>query len=158
MLYLQEKRYAEAAATTEQALKMNGNDYMVWNNLMIAYEGAKQPDKAAVARRRAEELAEKVVQLKPRDALAQSTLASLYAADKMNDKAMARIRTSLALAPDDPNVLSNVGEAYEFLGDRALALQFIEKSLAKGYALEDIHNTPGLQSLVADPRFKPSRK
>jgi eukaryotic-like serine/threonine-protein kinase len=158
MLYMQEKRYVEAAATTEQALKINGNDYMVWNNLTIAYDGSKQPEKAAAARRKAEELAEKVVLLKPRDALAQSTLASLYAADKLNDKALSRIRTSLALAPDDPNVLSNVGEAYEFLGDRAQALQFIEKSLAKGYALEDIHNTPALQSLVADPRFKPSGK
>ncbi|WP_348261950.1 protein kinase [Telmatobacter sp. DSM 110680] len=158
MLYMQEKRYDEAATATEHALKINGNDYMVWNNLMIAYDGAKQPEKAAAVRHKAEELAEKVVQLKPRDALAQSTLASLYAADKMNDKAMARIRTSLALAPDDPNVLSNVGEAYEFLGDRTQALQFIEKSLAKGYALEDIRNTPGLQSLVADPRFKPAGK
>jgi Flp pilus assembly protein TadD len=103
-------------------------------------------------------LAEKVVELKRRDALAQSTLASLYAADKMTDKAMVHIKTSLALAPDDPNVLSNVGEAYEFLGDRTLALQFIEKSLAKGYALEDIRNTPGLQGLVGDPRFKPAGK
>ena len=77
---------------TEQALKINGNDYMVWNNLMIAYEGASMPDKAAAARRKAEELADKVVQLKPRDALAQSTLANLYAADKLNDKAMTRIQ------------------------------------------------------------------
>ncbi len=158
MLYMQEKRYAEAAATTEQALKINGNDYMVWNDLMVAYNGARQPAQAAAARRKAEELAEKVVQLKPRDALAQSTLASLYGADKMNEKAMERIRTSLALAPDDPNVLANVGEAYEFLGDRDHALQFIEKSLAKGYALEDIRNTTGLQALVADPRFKPTGK
>lgn len=158
MLYMQEKRFAEAAAATEQALKLNGNDYMVWNNLMIAYEGARQQDKAEVARHEAEELAEKVAQLKPRDAMAQSTLASLYAADKMNDKAMARIRTSLALAPDDPNVLSNVGEAYEFMGDREQALRSIEKSIAKGYALEDIRNTPSLQALIADPRFKPAGK
>jgi serine/threonine-protein kinase len=158
MLYMQEKRYAEAAAATEKALKINSNDYMVWNNLMVAYDGAKQPEQAAAARRKAEELAEKVAQLRPRDATSQSTLASLYAADKKNDKAMARINTSLALAPDDPNVLANVGEAYELLGDRTHALQSIEKSLAKGYALEDIRNVPGLQSLVADPRFKPAGK
>ena len=158
LLYMQEKRFAEAAAATEQALKINGNDYMVWNNLMLADEGMKQEDKALTARRKAEELAEKVVQLKPRDAVAQSTLATLYAADKANDRAMAHIRTSLALAPDDPNVLSNVGEAYEFLGDRAHAIEYVEKSIAKGYALEDIRNTPGLQALIADPRFKPAAK
>jgi Flp pilus assembly protein TadD/TolB-like protein len=158
MLYMQERRYAEAATATEQALKVNGNDYMVWNNLMIADEGAGEPDKAEAARRKAEELAEKVVQLKPRDALAQSTLANLYAADKKSDKALAWIKTSLALAPDDPNVLSNVGEAYEFMGDRVQALTYIQKSLAKGYALDDIRNAPGLQALIADPRFKPAAK
>jgi serine/threonine-protein kinase len=158
LLYMQEKRYPEAAAATEQALKINGNDYMVWNNLMLAYQGTKQDDKAAAARRRAVDLAEKVVQLKPRDALAQSTLATLYAADKLSDKALMRIRTSLALAPDDPNVLSNVGEAYEFIGDRAHALEYIQKSIAKGYAFEEIRNIPGLQALIADPRFKPAAK
>ena len=155
MLYLQERRYADSAAATEQALKINGNDYMVWNNLMIAYGGMNQEDKALTARHKAEELAEKDIELKPRDALAQSTLATLYAADKASDKAQAHMRTALALAPDDPNVLSNVGEAYEFLGDRAHAIEYIQKSIAKGYALEDIRNTPALQALIADPRFKP---
>ena len=42
-LYMQERRYPEAAVATEEALKINGNDYMVWNNLMIASEGAKEP-------------------------------------------------------------------------------------------------------------------
>jgi serine/threonine-protein kinase len=158
MLYLQERRYSDSAAATEQALKINGNDYMVWNNLTIAYQGANEPDRSQAARRRAEELAEKVVQLNPRDALSQSTLATFYAADKLSDKASLKIKTSLALAPDDPNVLSNVGEAYEFLGDRAHAIEYVEKSIAKGYALEDIRNTPGLQGLVSDPRFKPAGK
>ncbi len=158
LLYMQEKRFAEAATATEQALKINGNDYMVWNNLMLADEWMKQGEKALTARRKTEELAEKVVQLKPRDALAQSTLASLYAADKLNDRAVAHIKTSLALAPDDPNVLSNVGEAYEYLGNRELALKYVEESIAKGYAVDDIRNTPGLQALITDPRFKPAGK
>jgi serine/threonine-protein kinase len=158
MLYMQEHRYADSAAATEQALKINGNDYMVWNNLMIGYEGAQELDKAAAARRKGEELAEKVVALNPRDATAVSTLATFYAADKLNDKAQARIRTSLALAPDDANVLSNIGEAYELMGDREQALKYVEKSIAKGYALDDIRNTPGLQALIGDPRFKPAAK
>ena len=158
LLYLQEKRYPEAASATEQALRISANRYMVWNNLMLAYEGLNQKDKAETARRKAESLAEQTVALNPRDAMAQSTLATLYAQDKLNEKAQARIRTSLALAPDDPNVLSNVGEAYEFLGDREQALKNIEKALSKGYALDDIADVPGLQALMADPRFKPPGK
>ncbi len=158
LLYLEEKRYGEAATATEQALQMNGNNYLVWNNLVIAYEGSKQTDKEAAARHKAEQLAEQAVTLKPRDAMAQSTLAALYADDKLNEKASARIRTSLALAPDDPNVLANIGDAYESMGDRGQALKYLEKALSKGYALDDVAMEPGLQSLMADPRFKPSGK
>ena len=158
LLYMHEKRYSESAGATEQALKLNGNNYLVWNNLMLAYEGAKQSDKAEAARRKTEELAEKVVQMKPQDAMAQSMLANLYAKGKQNEKAASKIRTSLLLAPDDPNVLSNIGEAYEFMGDREKALQYIGKSMQKGFALDDIVNDPSLQALVADPRFKAAGK
>jgi serine/threonine-protein kinase len=158
MLFMQERRFADAATALEQALKLNANDYMVWNNLMVAYGGEGDADKARAARKKAEDLAEKAVQLKPRDVTALSTLASLYAADGMNEKASTMISRSLALAPEDPNVLANVGEAYELIGKRVQALQYIEKAIAKGYALDDIRNTPGLQALVADPRFKPAAK
>jgi eukaryotic-like serine/threonine-protein kinase len=158
MLFMQQARFADAATALEQALKINAKDYMVWNNLMVAYAGVGDKAKAQETRKKAEELGEKEVQLKPRDVTALSTLASLYAADKMNEKASTMISTSLALAPDDPNVLANVGEAYELMGKRAQAIEYVEKSIARGYALQDIRNTPGLEALVADPRFKPPAK
>jgi len=158
LLYLQEKRYADSAAATEHALQINGNNYLVWNNLFIAYEAAKQPEKAAAARRKTEQIAEQVIAVKPRDAMAQSTLALMYAYEKNVDKAMPRIRTSLALAPEDPNVLSNIGEAYELLGDRTRALEYIHKSIQKGYGLDEVKMDPSLQALTADPRFNPAGK
>ncbi len=158
MLYMQEKHYPEAAAATESALKINSNNYLVWNNLMLAYEGAKDADKAETARKQAERVAEKLVAVKPQDAVAQSTLATLYAQEKQNEKAQSKIDTSLALAANDPNVLSNVGEAYEFLGDRAKALQYIEKAISKGYAIDDVLGDPALSALVTDPRFKSGAK
>jgi len=157
-LYLQKKRYPEAAAATLQALTLNGKDYLVWNNLMLAYEGSKQSGKAEEARRNAEKLASQEVELKPRDALAQSTLAGFYAQDKLKDKALTGIRTSLALAPEDPNVLGNIGSAYELLGDRGQALKYIGLAMRKGYALDELTMDPDLQSLIADPRFKPPGK
>jgi hypothetical protein len=48
---MHERRYSESAAATEQALKLNGNNYLVWSNLMLAYEGAKESEKAEAARR-----------------------------------------------------------------------------------------------------------
>lgn len=154
ILYMQEKRYLEAATATEHALQINGNNYLVWNNLMLAYEGAGQGDKAESARKRTEEVAQHVVAMQSQDAMAQSTLATLYAQDKQTEKAMSKIQTSIALAPDDPNVLANIGEAYEFLGNREQALRYIEAAIGKGYALEEVTNDPDLRALVADPRFK----
>ena len=158
MVFLAQKRYPEAAAATEKALQLDNHDYVVWNNLVVAYQGANQKDKAAEVRRKAEQIIEQEVALKPRDAQVQSTLAGYYADDKLTEKSLERIRASLALAPDDPNVLANVGEAYESLGQRDLALKFILKAMRKGYALDDVNDDPGLQSLIKDPRFKPPAK
>jgi serine/threonine-protein kinase len=158
LLYYEERRYAESAAATEHALQINGNNYLVWNNLMLTYAGAKQDIKAAAARKQTEKLAEEQVARKPQDAKAQSTLATLYAYDKLGDKAMSKIRTSLALAPDDGDVLSDVGEAYELMGDREQALTYTEQAIRKGYSIDEIQTDPALQALVADPRFKAAEK
>jgi serine/threonine-protein kinase len=157
VLYLEEKRYADSATATEQALKIDGHDYMVWNNLMLAYQGLKDNSKAEAARRKTEQLAEQVVAAKPQEAYAHSMLAMLYGMDRLDEKSRTSIQTALALAPDDANVLSNVGEAYELMGNRRQALEYIHKSLQKGAPLDQITNDPSLRALVADPNFRPSK-
>jgi Tfp pilus assembly protein PilF len=131
---------------------------MVWNNLMLTYWGLKDDSKAETARRRTEQLAEQVVAAKPQDTMAHSILAMLYAMDKLDEKSQAHIQTALALAPEDANVLSNVGAAYELMGNRQQALKYIHKSLQKGYPLDQIINDPTLQALVADPKFRTGSK
>lgn len=154
MLYLAERRFAESAAASEQALQLNSDYYIVWNNLYLAEQGAKQFDKAKAALEKTEQLAEQRVALRPQDALAQSTLAILYASDKQKAKATSKIQTSLALAPNDPNVLSNVGEAYEMMGNRLDAIKYEAQAVHKGYALQSVEGDPNLQAIAADPRFK----
>jgi serine/threonine-protein kinase len=157
-LYNQEQKYAEAAAATEKALQLNDKEYVVWGNLAIAYEGLKDKEKEGKAWDREIALLEQTVRDTPRDAVAQSNLGLLYAKKRLREKAIPRIQSALALAPDDPNVLENAGQAYEDLGDRAQALQYIEKSLQKGYALADLRNVPDLQGLISDPSFRPRGK
>jgi serine/threonine-protein kinase len=153
-LLLLERRGAEAEAAIKQALKINDSDYNVWNSLMLADEWQKKDADAAIARRHAETLAEQAVKLQPSDPQAQSVLAYLYAQDKQNQNAATRIRTALTLSPDDSGVLCNVGEAYEIMGDRPHALEYIEKALQKGYPLDQIRADPTLQSILQDPALR----
>ncbi len=157
-LYIQQQKFAEAAAATEKAVQLNDKDYTTWFNLAFAYECLKDKEKAGKAQDREMALLEPAALDTPRDATVQSSLGLLYAKKKLREKAVSRIQSSLALSPDDPNVLATVGEAYENLGDRAQALQYIEKSLQKGYDLADLKSTPDLQGLLSDPGFRPSAK
>lgn len=157
-LYNQEQKYAEAAVATEKALQLNDNEYVVWGNLAIAYEGLKNKEKEDKAWDHEIVLLEQAVRDTPRDAIAQSNLGLLYAKKKLREKAIPRIQSALALAPDDASVLEGVGQAYEDLGDRARALQYIQKSVQKGYSLADLKTIPDLQALLSDPSFRPRGK
>ena len=88
----------------------------------------------------------------------QSFLGLLYAKKKLREQAIPRIQSALALSPNDPAVLGAVGEAYEDLGDRAQALQYIERSLQAGNTLPALKNIPDLQGLISDPSFRPTGK
>lgn len=157
-LLLMEHRPAEAETALKQALKISSGDYVVWNFLMVADQWQKKDADAADARHHAIILAEQAAKLQPTDPQAQAVLAYLYAQDTQDDKAETRIQTALALAPNDPSILADVGEAYENMGNRARALEYIEKALEKGLTLDQIRAEPTLQSLLRDPRLRLPRK
>jgi len=152
-LYYLQKRYSQSALMTENALRLNDNNYLVWNNLANAYLLLKEDNKAAVAIARTVELAEKASELNPQDAIAHCKLAALYAQRKLRDKAIPRIQAALVLSPDDPYVLGDVATAYEYLGDRAKAIEYAKSAIRKGYAVEQFSNTPDMQDLIRDPKF-----
>jgi tetratricopeptide (TPR) repeat protein len=147
-LYYTEKRYADSASTTEKALQLNDQNYLVWNNLVNAYMQLKEKDKATAAGARAIQLAEKSAQLNPQDALAHAKLANLYARQNSRVLALTRIQTALALSPEDPAVLDDVADTYEVLGERQLALKYVQKVI----------DDPEMQSLILDPGFRPKGK
>jgi eukaryotic-like serine/threonine-protein kinase len=157
-LYMNQKRYAESAAMSEKALQLNDKNYLVWGNLMNAYQALNQKDKADAARDRAIALLEDAVKLKPQDALTQASLALFYAQKGLKEKALTRMQAALARAPENPNVLELAGESYENLGDRPHALEYIEKALQKGYSLDDLKSSPDLQGILSDPNFRSNAK
>ncbi len=157
-LYMDEKRYAESVAMSQKALQLNDKNYLVWANLMSAYQALDQKDNFAAARDHAIGLLEEKVNLEPQDALAQVSLAALYAQKGLREKALTRVQSALARAPEDAKVLELAGETYENLGDRPRALEYIQKALQKGYSLDDLKSSPDLQNLLYDPKFRPNAK
>lgn len=158
LLYFDEKRYSEAASTYEKALQLNSENYLVWNWLTNCHKWLGQKEKAAATLEKAYALASREAELKPRDSLAQATLASLCAEKKLSEKALGHLQTSLILAPDDPDVLEDAAVTYELLGDRPHALEFAAKALQKGYAMDRMKNDPDMRGVLSDPNFRAAGK
>jgi serine/threonine protein kinase/tetratricopeptide (TPR) repeat protein len=154
MLYFDQKRYAESAGITEKALKINDKNYLVWVNLVIAYEWLHEKSKAATAREQAIGILEQTIKATPQEPLVHALLGEMYARSGRAKEALSQVQTALALSANDPNVLENAGAAYEFMGDRERAKSYIQKALDGGYPSEKIRNDPGLQELLKDPSFR----
>jgi serine/threonine-protein kinase len=153
-LYYNAKRYSEAAGMWEAALKLNDRNYLLWGFLENAYKWLKEDGKAAAARERMLALLEPYVKMKPQDAEAQASLASLYSKKGDREKASIRIQAALAMAPENPGVLENAAVVYEAIGDHAKAVQHAEKCMQKGTTLADLQNDPDLQKTLGDPKFQ----
>jgi serine/threonine-protein kinase len=154
-LYMRQKRYAESAAMTEKALQFNDRDYLGWENLAAAYQNMGQKEKAAGARAKELALLEEMAKLTPRDPQLQVNLGLLYARNHQAELAVPRLQAALVLAPDDPMVLVGAGEAYDILGDRRQAIEFVAKAMQKGYPLDDLQHDPDAQAILSDPKFAP---
>ena len=157
-LYMEQKRYAEAAAEMRKALELNDKDWRVWANLQLAYTWLKDDEKARAARSKTLSLLEQYVLLNPQEPQVQSMLSTYYAEDKLREKALAHANAALALAPKDPGVLADVAETYDDLGERKRAIQYAQDSLKNGYSLTDLQQRPYLLGLLADPSFRPRGK
>jgi eukaryotic-like serine/threonine-protein kinase len=158
LLYIDQKRYAEAADATRKALELNDKDWRVWANLQLAYAWLKDNEKMRAARAKALSLLEQYASLNSQDASVQSMLSTYYAEDKLLEKALACANAALRLAPKDPWILADIAETYDDLGDRKRAIQFAQDSLKNGHTLTDLQERPNLHGLLADPSFRPRGK
>jgi eukaryotic-like serine/threonine-protein kinase len=157
-LYVNQKRYAEAAAATRKALELNDKDWRVWANLQLAYTWLKDDEKIPPVRAKTLSLLEQYALMNSREAPVQSMLSMLYAEDKQRQEALSHANAALALAPKDPWILADVAETYYDLGERKRAIQFAQDSLKNGYTLTDLQQRPVLLGLFADPGFRPRGK
>lgn len=156
VLYYTQRRWAESAAMTQNALAINANDWNAWSNLGLAYEWMGRKSDAEQAFRNEMARLEELAKVQSDNSSVQVNLGVLYSRQKSREKALPLIEAALARTPEDPAVLVSAGEAYENLGDHTRALKLVTLALAKGWTLAQLEDDPGQQQLLHDPRFRES--
>jgi tetratricopeptide (TPR) repeat protein len=127
----------------------------MWRILAAGYDKAPgQRDRAPEAYRKAMELAEQERALDPNDGRLVIDMADC--AGMLGDKprALALTAEALKLAPEQSEVQYMAADIYETLGDRASALQCLERALRAGYQRTLLETSPSFANLRADPRYK----
>jgi serine/threonine protein kinase/tetratricopeptide (TPR) repeat protein len=156
-LYLGNKQYNEAAEAFQRALALNDKDWRVWANLFIADQWLNDPGKIQVSREAAIQRIEQALSVAPQDSRAHAMLGTLYG-EGDRDKAISHIQTALRLEPKDADILADAAVTYDQLGERKRAIEYASASLANGSDIKDLQAQPGLQSMLADPSFRPRGK
>jgi tetratricopeptide (TPR) repeat protein/predicted Ser/Thr protein kinase len=158
LLYYYDHDYAKAAEAYHQALALDATDYRIWGNLASAWKRADQPQKSRDALRQAITLAERQLQVNPRDAQVLVDLAGYYADLNQAERARSLLRKGLAIDSGDSGILFRAASVCEELGDRDQALLWLGRALQAGYSREEIERAPDLVKLRQDPRFKKLEK
>ena len=144
--------YRAAIQVNRKALEFNRSDYLTWGNLADAYSWSGDHTRAAEAFRQAILLAEKQRTETPEDSSLLVTLAGYYAALHDEAHALPLLRKTAVLTPNVPDVAFGIGEGYELLNRRELALQWIGKALSLGYPVRNVEQSPELAGLRQDKR------
>ncbi len=152
--YFQLREFDKAAATLEQAVKLNDKYYEVWGNLADAYywaPGLRQ--KAPAAYKTAVSLAQEKLAVNPRDALATVYLAGFYSMLGERDQALKYLNRALELSPKNPDLLLEVAEIYSQFGNKDAAIEYAQKAVAAGLSPATLRALPNFDNLRDNPRF-----
>jgi tetratricopeptide (TPR) repeat protein len=147
--------YAESIAPFEKAVELEPQSYLYWGNLADAYRWT--PGKQGRARptyARAIGLAERDLEVNPRDTDALGLLALYEAKSGSLKKARLLIGQALAIAPKDPDVLSEAVEVFALTGEQQKALDYLKNALQSGYPRFEVEANPELAGLRSDLRYR----
>jgi len=153
-VYFASGRFQEAAELSEKAIEANGDDYNVFIPIVNALERLGRTAELQRFRELEMNALERQLELVPEDVRARSLLAADYANMGRLDDAVRHLEMTVALRPNDSNVLYNASCTYAVLGKKQEALALLRRSVDAGYANFDWpRQDPDLKSLHNDPEF-----
>ena len=147
-------RFEQAAAIIEKAIEANGDDYNVYIPLTNSLECLGRLGELEHYREIEIRMLEHQLEIVPEDVRARSLLAADYANSGRSEDAVRHLEMTVALRPNDSNVLYNAACTYAVLGKKAETLDLLRRALACGYAnFAWPHQDPDLKFLHNDPEF-----
>ena len=152
--YFRARKFAEAAANYQEAVKYDEKDQLLWNNLGDAYYFGGQHEQAREARQKALVLANEQLQVNPRDAVLQGDVASLYAELGQRKDSLEHLDRSLQFGRGDKDLWYKAAVVYNTLGETPIALECLRKAISAGYSPSTIAKAPTFDNLRENPRFQ----
>ena len=152
--YFASGRFQEAAELTAKAIEANGDDYNVFIPFVNALERLGRYAELKRYREMEMRSLERQLELVPEDVRARSLLAADYANMGRAEDAARHIEMTVALRPNDSNVLYNAACTYAVLEKKEEALDMLRRALASGYSNVDWpRQDPDLNLVHNDPEF-----
>lgn len=147
--------YDEAIKLFERASQLRPEDYESAGMLAQAYHSVGQEAESEASYRRQIRLAEQQLELTPDDARACILCGVSHSVLHEAEQSERYVKRALAIDPDDPMLLYNVGCVYAQLGKSEEALTSLEHAVDKGFGHKEwIEHDPDLNSIRDNPRFQ----
>jgi non-specific serine/threonine protein kinase len=152
--YFASGRFQEAVDIVEKAVEANGDDYNVFIPFVNSLERLGRITELNRYRELEVRSLERQLDLVPEDVRARSLLAGDYANMGRTADAIRHIEMTVALRPNDSNVLYNAACTYAIFGKKAEVIDLLRRALASGYSNFDWpRQDPDLVSIHNDPEF-----
>jgi tetratricopeptide (TPR) repeat protein len=126
----------------------------VWGSLADAYHYSGDQAAARAAYEKAVSLANKQLEVNPKDAEVNGDIADYYAMLGERKRALVFLDQSLRWGQGNKDLLFNAATVYQDLGESGVALEWLKKSLDAGVSVATVREAPAFDSLKNDPRFQ----
>jgi len=152
---MQQGNLAQAVTEFGGAAQLRPDDYLAPNFLAMALEGLGRRSDSEATYGRTLQLIERHLELNPDDARALNLGAIVLAHRGQKERGLEWARRALAADPEDSGLLYNTACFFAVQGERAEALDCLEKAVNLGFGLRGwVENDADLISLHGDPRFE----
>jgi len=149
------RQFDNAAKAYNEATKLNDQKYVIWGNLADSYYYSGKRADATMAYQKAILLAERSLEVNPRDAAVISNLSGYYAMIGRRDAAFDNLKKALQLSNNkDPDILFEAAMIHNQFGETSKALEWLTKALKAGFSPTTISDAPALDNLHGDEHFR----